>query len=97
MFMKMILGAVVVGTVVSGGVAVDSAMAMATEANAAACCGQITQTKGKNYTGCGAARHFVAVGASLHIKTGNRATANKWSYEPVCWAGIRKYGMVRSQ
>jgi len=95
MFMKLILGAVVVGTVVSGGVAVDSAMAP--EANAAACWGQITQSKGKNYTGCGAARHFVAVGASLQIKTGNRATANKWSYEPVCWAGIRKYGMVRSQ
>jgi hypothetical protein len=38
MLTKLILGAVVVGTVISGGVAVDSAMVP--EANAAACWGQ---------------------------------------------------------
>lgn len=93
MITKFVLGAAIIGTVVSGGIALDAAVAP--EASAAACWGQITQTKGKNYTGCGSARHFNILRNGT-TKTGNKAGANTWSYETACWAGINQYGMVRA-
>ncbi len=95
MLKKIVLGAAVVGTVLAGSVAVDTVAAPESSA-AAACWGQITQSKGKNYTGCGAARHFNAIGKNLSIRWGSRAGANQWSYESACWSDIRKYGMARS-
>lgn len=89
---KLLLGAALVGTVVSGGIALDTASAP--EANAAACWGQITQTKGKNYTGCGTAHHFNRINNKT-LKYGNNAGANTWSYEPLCYANVTQYGMVR--
>ncbi|MFZ6992783.1 hypothetical protein ACO0E1_12915 [Curtobacterium sp. RRHDQ66] len=89
---KLLLGAALVGAVVSGGIALDTASAP--EANAAACWGQITQTKGKNYTGCGMAHHFNRIDNKI-LKYGNNAGANTWSYEPLCYANVTQYGMVR--
>lgn len=90
---NVMLGALVLGTVVSGGVVVDAATA--TEAKAAACWGQITLTKGKNYTGCGRAAHFNIIKNSTK-KFGNTVGANAWSYEALCYANVTQYGMVRA-
>jgi hypothetical protein len=92
MISKFVLGAAIIGTVVSGGIALD--VAKAPEAEAAACWGQITQIKGKNYTGCGRAVHFNIIKNSTK-KYGNIAGANTWSYEPLCYANVTQYGMVR--
>jgi hypothetical protein len=90
---KVLLGAAVIGTIVSGGVALDTATAP--EAKAAACWGQITLTKGKNYTGCGVAAHFNIINNKTK-KFGNNAGANSWSYETLCYANVTQYGMVRA-
>jgi hypothetical protein len=92
MITKLMLGIAVIGTVLSAGVALDTATAP--DAKAAACWGQITQTKGKNYTGCGIARHFNRI-SNKDLKYGNNAGANTWSYEPLCYAHVTQYGMVR--
>ncbi len=90
---NVLLGATVLGTVVVGGVAVDTAAAP--EAKATACWGQITASKGKNYTGCGRARHFNRL-ASGTMKWGSVASDHAWSYEQACWSNIAQYGMVRA-
>jgi hypothetical protein len=90
---KLMLGLAVVGTLVSAGVAVGAANAPSAEA--AACWGQITQSQGKNYTGCGNAQHFNVL-RNGQIKLGNVARANSWSRQKACWVGISKYGMVRA-
>lgn len=89
---KVILGALVLGSIVTGGVALD--IASAPDANAA-CWGQITQTKGKNYTGCGTAQHFNRL-SNGKMFYGNRAGANAWSTEAMCYTNIAQYGMVRA-
>lgn len=94
MLKNMVLSAAIVGAVLAGGVAVDSAAAPDASA-AGACWGQITQSKGKNYTGCGRAQHFNKLGNGA-IKLGNVAGANTWSFEKACWAGIAQYGMIRA-
>jgi hypothetical protein len=94
MLKNIVLGAAVVGTVLTGGVAVDTVAAP--EASAAgACWGQITQSQGKNYTGCGRAQHFNKLRSGA-IKLGNVAGANSWSFEKACWVGIAQYGMIRA-
>ncbi|WIB27059.1 hypothetical protein [Curtobacterium sp. MCSS17_015] len=93
MVSKLILGVASVGTVLSAGVAVDAATAPGAEARA--CWGQITQSQGKNYTGCGVAQHFNRLSNGL-VKLGNRAGANSWSRESFSWAGIAQYGMIRA-
>lgn len=90
---KLMLGALVLGSVITGGVAIDAASAP--DASAAACWGQITQTKGKNYTGCGNAQHFNRL-SNGKMFYGNRAGANAWSTEAACYTNIAQYGMVRA-
>lgn len=92
MISKFVLGAAIVGTVISGGVALDAAAGP--KASAAACWGQITATKGKNYTGCGTAHHFNRIN-NRDMKYGNNAGSNTWSYELLCYANVTQYGMVR--
>jgi hypothetical protein len=92
MITKFVLGAAIIGTVVSGSIALD--VAKAPEARAAACWGQITQTMGKNYTGCGTARHFNRIN-NRDLKYGNNAKSNTWSYEKACYVNVTQYGMVR--
>ncbi|NII40785.1 hypothetical protein E9228_001421 [Curtobacterium flaccumfaciens] len=90
---KVMLGLALVGTLMSAGVAVDAVTAPGAEA--AACWGQITQSQGKNYTGCGSAQHFNVL-RNGQIKLGNVARVNSWSRQKACWVGISKYGMVRA-
>jgi hypothetical protein len=90
---KLLISTALVGIVVSGGIALDAASA--TEATAAACWGQITQTKGKNYTGCGRAAHFNIINNSKK-KFGDAVGANTWSFEKLCYANVTQYGMVRA-
>lgn len=87
-----LLGAIVSGLVVTGGVAVD--VVSAPRAEAAACWGQITPTKGKNYTGCGRAQHFNLLSSGKYA-WGNKVGANTWSQQVVCYPNVSKYGMVR--
>jgi hypothetical protein len=93
MITKLMLGIAVIGTVMSAGVALDTATAP--DAEAAACWGQITQTKGKNYTGCGKAAHFNIINNSKK-KFGNIVGAYAWSSETLCYANVTQYGMVRA-
>lgn len=90
---KLLVSTALVGIVVSGGIALDAASA--TEATATACWGQITQTKGKNYTGCGRAVHFNIIRNSTK-KFGNTVGADAWSFERLCYANVTQYGMVRA-
>lgn len=90
---NVMLSGVVLALVVSGGVALDAVTAP--DARAAACWGQITQTKGKNYGGCGSAKHFNRLKSGT-MKWGSVAGTNRWSYESACWANIAQYGMVRA-
>jgi hypothetical protein len=53
---NVVLGAVVLGSVVGGGIAVDTVTAP--EASAAACWRKVTQSMGFNESGCGRAQHF---------------------------------------
>jgi hypothetical protein len=92
MLTKLMVGVAITGSILGFGVAIDTATAA--EAEATACWGQITQTKGKNYTGCGMAHHFNRIN-NKDLKYGNNAKANTWSFEPVCYAHVTQYGMVR--
>jgi hypothetical protein len=89
---KVLLGAAVIGTIVTGGIAVDSASAP--EAQAASW-GQITVFKGKNFTGCGRAAHFNIIGGRSK-KFGETVGSNKWSHEYYCYANVTHWGMVRA-
>ncbi|MBT2502746.1 hypothetical protein [Curtobacterium sp. ISL-83] len=90
---NVVLGVTVLGTVLAGGVAVDAATAP--EAKAAARWGQITQTQGKNYTGCGKAQHFNRFKNGT-FAWGNVVGANAWSKQKLCYANISQYGMARA-
>lgn len=90
---KLLISTALVGIVISGGVAFDAVSAP--EATASACWGQITQTKGKNYTGCGRAVHFNIIKNSTK-KYGNTVGANAWSFEKLCYPNVTQYGMVRA-
>ncbi|MBY0177825.1 hypothetical protein [Curtobacterium herbarum] len=92
MLMKLMVGVASIGTILGVGVAIGTATAA--DAEATACWGQITQMKGKNYTGCGMAHHFNRIN-NKDLKYGNNAKANTWSYEPLCYANVTQYGMVR--
>ncbi|TDN41631.1 hypothetical protein EDF64_11728 [Curtobacterium flaccumfaciens] len=90
---NVLLGATVLGTVVAGGIALDSATAP--DANAASCWRQVTQSKGKNDSGCGRAQHFNRLKSGA-MKWGNVVGGNQWSFQTACWANIAQYGMVRA-
>ena len=90
---NVMLGVVVLAIVGAGGVAVDTAAA--TDASAATCWRQVTQSKGKNDSGCPKARHFNRLKNGT-LKWGNVVGGNRWSYEAACWTNIAQYGMVRA-
>jgi hypothetical protein len=90
MITKFALGAAVIGTVVSGGIALD--VAQAPEAKAAACYGSVSIWKGKNNT-CSSARHWDAIKNS-NAKYGAWVGKGKWSQQNACWANVVSYGMT---
>jgi hypothetical protein len=90
---NVVLGAVVLGSVVGGGIAVDTVTAP--EASAAACWRKVTQSMGFNESGCGRAQHFNRLKSGT-MKRGIVVGANKWSYEAACWTNIAQYGMARA-
>ncbi|MBF4582901.1 hypothetical protein ITJ54_09500 [Curtobacterium sp. VKM Ac-2865] len=90
MISKFVLGAAVIGTVVSGGIALD--IAKAPEAKAAACYGSVSIWKGKNNT-CSSARHWDAIKNS-NAKYGAWVGKGKWSQQNACWANVVSYGMT---
>ena len=90
MITKFVLGAAVIGTVVSGGIALD--VARAPEAKAAACYGSVSIWKGKNNT-CSSARHWDAIKNSS-AKYGACVGKGKWSQQNACWANVVSYGMT---
>lgn len=87
---KLLLGAALVGTVVSGGIALDAASAP--EANAAACYGSVSTWKGKNNS-CSSARHWDAIKNS-NAKYGAWVGRAQWSQQSACWANVVSYGMT---
>lgn len=90
---NVMLGVAVLGVVVSGGVAVDTATAP--EAKAAGCWGQVTVTQGKNYSGCGPAQHFNRFKKGTYA-WGNVVGSNSWSRQAFCYTNVAQYGMVRA-
>lgn len=90
MIAKVILGAAVVGTIVSGALALD--VASAPRAEAAACYGSVSLLKGKNNT-CSSARHWNAIRGSSS-KYGAWAGRGGWSHQRLCWANVVSYGMT---
>lgn len=90
MITKFVLGAAVIGTVVSGGIALD--VVRAPEAKAAACYGSVSIWKGKNNT-CSSARHWDAIKNS-NAKYGAWVGKGKWSQQNACWANVVSYGMT---
>ncbi|QWS32694.1 hypothetical protein AABM26_05290 [Curtobacterium aetherium] len=90
MIAKVILGAAVVGTIVSGALALD--VASAPRAEAAACYGSVSLLKGKNNT-CSSARHWNAIRGSSS-KYGAWVGRGGWSHQRLCWANVVSYGMT---
>ncbi|MCY1694167.1 hypothetical protein [Curtobacterium sp. SL109] len=90
MITKFVLGAAIIGTVISGGIALD--VARAPEAKAAACYGSVSIWKGKNNT-CSSARHWDAIKNS-NAKYGAWVGKGKWSQQNACWANVVSYGMT---
>ncbi|MBF4589332.1 hypothetical protein [Curtobacterium sp. VKM Ac-1395] len=90
MITKFVLGAAIIGTVVSGGIALD--VVRAPEAKAAACYGSVSIWKGKNNT-CSSARHWDAIKNS-NAKYGAWVGKGKWSQQNACWANVVSYGMT---
>ena len=90
MITKLILGAAVVGTLVSGTVALDAATAP--RAEAAACYGSVSIWKGKNNT-CSSARHWDAIRNS-NPRYGAWVGRGKYSTQNVCRANVVSYGMT---
>jgi hypothetical protein len=86
---KVLLGAAVFGTIVTGGIAVDSASAPEAQA---ACYGSVSIWKGKNNS-CSSARHWDAIkNSSPHY--GKWVTKGLWSQQTACWANVVSYGMT---
>ncbi|ROP74717.1 hypothetical protein [Curtobacterium sp. PhB115] len=90
---NVLLGMTVFAIVGAGGVAVDTVTA--TDASAATCWRQVTQSKGKYDSGCPKAQHFNRLKSGT-LKWGNVVGGNRWSYEAACWTNIAQYGMVRA-
>ncbi|WIE58648.1 hypothetical protein DEI96_003225 [Curtobacterium sp. MCLR17_031] len=90
---NVVLAAVVLGSVVGGGIAVDTVTAP--EASAATCWRKVTQSTGFNESGCGRAQHFNRLRSGT-MKWGNVVGGNKWSYQAACWTNIAQYGMTRA-
>jgi hypothetical protein len=89
MLKNIVLGAAVLGTVLTGGVVVDTATAP--DANAA-CYGSVSLWQGKNYS-CSTARHWDVVKNS-GSRYGNWAGRSQWSLQTACWPNVVSYGMT---
>lgn len=87
---KLLLGAAIVGTVVSGGIAFDAASAP--KASAATCYGSVGTWKGKNNS-CSSARHWDAI-KNAPSKYGAWVGKSKWSQQGACWVNVVSYGMT---
>ncbi|MBF4605223.1 hypothetical protein [Curtobacterium sp. VKM Ac-2884] len=87
---NVVLGAVVLGSVVGGGIAVDTATAP--EASAA-CYGSVTLTKGKNNSCGNGARHWNAI-KNASSKYGAWVGKGHISAQKLCWANVVSYGMT---
>jgi hypothetical protein len=88
---KVLLGAAVIGTIVSGGIALDTATAP--EAKAAACYGSVSIWKGKNNTCSKDARHWDAI-KNKPTRYGKWVGKGRWSEQTACWANVVSYGMT---
>jgi hypothetical protein len=88
---KVLLGAAVIGTIVTGGVAVDAASAP--EAKAAACYGSVSTWKGKNVSCAKQARHWDSI-KNAPSKYGAWVGKGAWSSQSACWANVTSYGMT---
>lgn len=87
---NVLLGVTVLGTVVAGGVALDSATAP--DANAA-CYGSVTLMKGKNNSCSNGARHWNAI-KNAPSKYGLWVSRGGTSKQTLCWANVVSYGMT---
>lgn len=85
-----VLGAVVLGSVVGGGIAVDTVTAP--EASAA-CYGSVTLMKGKNNSCGNGARHWNAI-RNAPSKYGDWVGKGRVSSQKLCWANVVSYGMT---
>jgi hypothetical protein len=90
MLKNIVLGAAVVGTVLTGGVVVDTATAP--DANAA-CYGSVSTWKGTNYTCGNGARHWDAI-KNGNPKYGAWVGRGKVSSQLACWPNVVSYGMT---
>jgi hypothetical protein len=90
MITRLVLGAAVVGTLISGTLALD--VATAPGAEAAACYGSVSIWKGKNNT-CSSARHWDAI-KNAKSKYGAWAGRGRYSAQNACWANVVSYGMT---
>lgn len=86
---NVVLGVAVLGSVVAGGVAVDTATAPEAKA---ACYGSVTIWKGKNNS-CSSARHWDAI-KNQDPRYGAWVGKGKWSQQAACWANVVSYGMT---
>ncbi|MDP9736916.1 MULTISPECIES: hypothetical protein [unclassified Curtobacterium] len=90
MSVKFVLGAAIVGMVISAGIALDAGSAPGAEA--ASCYGSVSTWKGKNNT-CGSARHWDAI-RNADARYGPWVGKKKWSQQSACWANVVSYGMT---
>jgi hypothetical protein len=90
MITKLVLGAAVVGAVLSGSLAVDTATAP--EAKAGTCYGSVSLLKGKNNT-CSSARHWNAI-RNAKSRYGDWVGRSRYSVQKACWANVVSYGMT---
>lgn len=86
---NVLLGVAVLGAVVAGGVAVDTATAPEAKA---ACYGSVTLMQGKNNS-CSSARHWNAI-KNAPSKYGEWVGKGKISRQKLCWANVVSYGMT---
>ncbi|MCS6581603.1 MULTISPECIES: hypothetical protein [Curtobacterium] len=86
---NVVLGAVVLGSVAGGGIAVDTVTAP--EASAA-CYGSVSIWKGKNNS-CSSARQWDAI-KNKDPRYGKWVTRGNWSQQTACWANVVSYGMT---
>ncbi|WIB78134.1 hypothetical protein DEJ28_03260 [Curtobacterium sp. MCPF17_002] len=87
---NVLMCATVLGTVVAGGIALDSATAPDAHA---ACYGSVTLMKGKNNSCSNGARHWNAI-KNANPKYGDWVGKGRISQQKLCWANVVSYGMT---
>jgi hypothetical protein len=89
MLKKIVIGAAVIGALVSASVVADTTTAL--RAGALECVGRVTTWQAYNECAAVPARHWDAIKNSAS-KYGNWASAGQWSKQSSCWANVVSYG-----